>query len=167
MPNAALSTDLLIRDGSDSDGAALGQLIAGVFAEYEGCVFAADEFPELAGVASHFRQRGGRLWVAEDGGALVGSIAAAPSHEPGVFELFKLYLARHLRGRGIGRRLLAEARGFAREQGGTTLVLWTDTRFVDGHRFYENNGFVREPGIRALHDRSATLEYRYRAELAG
>jgi len=46
------------------------------------------------------------------------------------------------------------------------MMLWSDSRFTRGHRFYEKLGFVRWPGERYLADISATWEYHYRKPLA-
>jgi putative acetyltransferase len=45
----------------------------------------------------------------------------------------------------------------------TELVLWTDTRFEAGHRFYEKCGFTRTGETRILDDLSASSEYRFKA----
>lgn len=159
-------SDLPIRPATDADGDGLAVLIAGCFAEYEGCLFdRAAEFPELDAIATHFRNRGGAIWVAEQDRRLVGSIACAPTEEHGTIELFKLYVAREMRGRGLARTLLGQVFGFARQRGATSVRLFTDTRFLDAHRFYERNGFERLPGSRPLHDLSNSWEYPYRLTL--
>lgn len=156
-----------IRPGADADGPALRALIAGVFAEYEGCPFVDAEFPELDAPATHYGRKAGRLWVVEDeAGRVVGSLAVAATHRDGVFELFKVYLAEPARGRGTASRLLGLAVEHARAQGATRLVLWSDTRFADGHRFYARQGFHRVPGTRALHDAATTLEFGFARALA-
>jgi putative acetyltransferase len=165
-------TDLRIRPATDADGDGLAALISGCFAEYEGCLFdRAAEFPELDAIATHFAERGGAIWVAEPeerrAGHIVGSIACAPTEEAGTVELFKLYVAREIRGRGLARSLLGRVIGFADERGATSVRLFTDTRFLDAHRFYERNGFVRLPGSRSLHDLSNSWEYPYRLSLSG
>lgn len=150
-----------IRPAVNADGAAIGRLMAGVFAEYPGCVYVAAEFPELATVADHYAGHDGAIWVVERAGDLIGSLAVAASWEPGVMELHKVYLSSRHRGRGVAGQLLELGEAFAREGGAHLLRLWTDTRFVQGHRFYERQGFIRRPGIRALHDASASLEFPY------
>lgn len=150
-----------IRPAVDTDGSAIGRLMAAVFAEYPGCVYAPAEFPELAAIAAHYSGRGGAMWIVERAGDVIGSLAVDASYEPGVMELHKVYLSSRHRGRGVAQQLLELGEAFARERGAHTLRLWTDTRFVQGHRFYERQGFVRQPGLRALHDASASLEYPY------
>jgi putative acetyltransferase len=160
-------TPPIVRPALDADGPALAGLISDVFAEYEGCLYLPEEFPEMTAPASHFGRRGGRLWVAEEGGAarLVGSVAYANTARPGVFELFKLYVAADRRGAGLAGRLLDLALAEIVAAGGTRLVLWSDTRFRAGHAFYVRRGFRRLPGIRALHDQSATLEFGFGLDL--
>lgn len=153
--------DFLIREGADDDGPGLARLIAGVFDEYEGCLYEPSEFPELERPASAYAERGGRLWVVAQDDRLVGALAIAAHHRPGEFEISKVYLDKAVRGKGLAAALLAGADAFAAASGAARLSLWTDTRFGRGHAFYERHGFVRMPGVRALHDASATLEYHF------
>lgn len=155
---------LAIRDAVDADGPALSRLIAAIFADYEGVLFLPEEFPELAAIATTFTGRGGRMLVAEADGLLVGSLGLAPTHDPAVGELLKVYVARGQRGRGIAARLLAVALDEARARGMRAISLWSDAKFIEGHRFYERRGFARGPGVRALHDASQTLEFNFRLD---
>lgn len=162
-----MTDQITLREGTDADGDAVGAVIARCFADYPGVIFdRAAEFPELDAIASHFAAGGGRLWVAELDGRIVGSFAIATSDEPRVMELHKVYLLPELRGRGLARRMLDQALAFALEMGAVEVKLWTDTRFAAGHRFYEANGFVRQPGRRVLDDISRSSEYAYRLALA-
>jgi putative acetyltransferase len=154
-----------VRPAVNEDGPALARLVAGVFAEYPGCVYEPAEFPELDAIADYFAERGGRMWVIESSSTLIGSLAVAPSYRPDAMELYKVYLAHRHRGRGLAGSLLQLANDFAAANGARSLFLWTDTRFVLGHRFYERNGFRRLPGLRALHDASNSLEYFYRRDI--
>jgi putative acetyltransferase len=97
---------------------------------------------------------------------IVGSIAITPTHASRVSELFKVYLAHELRGSGVAKALMNEALAWALANGFMSTELWTDTRFLSGHRFYEKNGFIRMPGIRALHDAASTFEFGYRLALS-
>lgn len=150
-----------IRLAEDTDGHAIGNLIAGVFADYAGCVFDWSEFPELLAPAAHFRASGGGLWVARDGAELVGTFGLKATTVPGLFEIAKVYLRADRRGQGLADRMMATALAHARGLGATRLMLFTDTRFRAGHRFYEKNGFVRVPGERYLADLSDSWEYWY------
>lgn len=165
--------DIEIRQAHDGDGEAVGRLIRSVFDEYrdEGIDYRRKELPELGAIASHFRDRGGCLWLAEArqdaiGSAnIVGSLGLVTGSQPGSGELLKVYLRRDCRGAGIAGRLLELARAFAQARGLTSLTLWTDTRFLAGQRFYERRGFARLAGLRAIHDASQSLELGYRLTL--
>lgn len=154
-----------LRPATDADGPALAALIAATFAEYPGCLFIDDEFPELATPASHYAARGGRLIVAEMDGRIVGSLAAVMTEVQGTGELFKVYAAADHRDSGLAQRLYAEGEDFLRRNGAREIVLWSDTRFKRGHRFYEKLGFVREPVERYLADASASWEFFFRKPL--
>ncbi len=148
------------RPAVDADGDGLARLIAGCFAEYAGCVFdRAREFPELDAVATHFEAAGGRLWVADADGAIVGSLGARPRGES--VELVKVYVARARRGTGLAAALLEAALGFARDRGARRLELWSDTRFRRAHVFYAKHGFARTGERRFLADLSDTFEDRF------
>ncbi|MBS1167574.1 MAG: acetyltransferase family protein [Proteobacteria bacterium] len=157
----------VIRPAVDADGAGIARLIAAVFGEYEGCPFVIAEFPELAAPASHYEKRGGRLFVAEHDGAIVGTFAISSPDGDGVFEINKVYLERKQRGSGLAQRLYTIAIDDVHRRGGLIVKLWTDTRFLSGHRFYEKLGFVRQPVVRFLADATDGWEFAYRLELPG
>ncbi|MHB2167182.1 N-acetyltransferase family protein [Alsobacter sp. R-9] len=161
------TSSLTIRTAVDADGPGIRALIAGVFAEYEDCPFVDAEFPELAAPATHFAAHDGALWVVTEGDRVIGSLAVARTVRPDVFELFKVYLAAGMRGRGLAATLLGLAEDHARARGGHRLVLWSDTRFTAGHRFYQRHGFERFPGTRALHDAARSLEFGFSRAIAG
>lgn len=156
-----------IRDARDSDSQSLAALIAASFAEYPGCLFEWPEFPELRAPASHFAKKGGALWVADaPGGGIAGSLGVAPVPEQNAVELFKVYADPAFRGSGLAQALFARALSFAEAGGFAEMMLWSDSRFARGHRFYEKLGFVRWPGERYLADVSATWEHHFRKRLA-
>ncbi len=94
------------------------------------------------------RTPGYRLYVAEQGGVLVGSFAllimvnlghqGSPS---GVVE--DVAVAPEWQGRGIGRAMMAFAAGQCRARGCYKLVLSSNTRRSGAHDFYERLGFKR------------------------
>jgi putative acetyltransferase len=161
-----------VRDAEDGDAEQLIALIGGVFAEYPGCILDVEgELPELLSIATAFRAWGGRFWVAEQEGRVVGCIGArsrggAPER-PWSVELCKLYVAREARRRGLGGALCALVEEEARARGAAFVELWSDTRFKDAHRLYERRGYARGPETRELHDRSASVEHFFRLDLSG
>ena len=154
-----------IRPGRDADAAGFIALIRACWSEYPSIVFDLDgEMGELRALAGYYADAGGALWAAEDAtGRLVGMIAVRPE-TPGTWEICRLYVDRAQRGTGLAARLLATAEAHAAAD---RLVLWSDTRFTRGHRFYEKHSFLRTGPIRPLHDRSHSLEFGYARPRAG
>ena len=154
-----------IRDARDDDSDGLIRLIGDCFAEYPGCVLDVEgEAPELIAPATWHTKAGGRLWVAERGGTIVGSVAILPAAKRSM-ELKKLYVSSEARLVGLGARLCGLVEAEARSRGATTLELWSDTRFEAAHRLYERRGYERGTETRELHDASKSVEYYFRKSL--
>ena len=154
----------LIRSAKDADGPGISAMIAEIFADYDNCHFLADEFPELEHPASYYAAMGGQMWVVEQDDKIVGSLAIGETLEPGVFELFKVYVAKATRGQGLAWSMFNLATDLVDERQGHSIKLWTDTRFVEGHAFYEKIGFEKIPVVRFLNDVSDTWEACYRLD---
>ena len=153
-------TGIVIRDAQDADADGVIALIEPIFAEYD-CVFDVDdEMPDLRTPASVFTDAGGRFFVAECDGKIVGSIGYQPI-DITTAELHRLYVDRSHRQYGLGKELCALVEEQAIAQGADTLVLWTDTRFTKAHSLYEKRGYVRQSETRELHDLSNTVEYQF------
>jgi predicted GNAT family N-acyltransferase len=150
----------VIRPVEDTDSAALIELIGTAWAEYPGCVLDIDgEEPWLREPASYYARTGGRMWVAELAGDVVGSVGIRPSVDGETAELKSLYVSAKARRHGLGEVLTSLVEDEAVCLGLRELTLWTDTRFADAHRFYARLGYTRLPGERELHDLSDTVEY--------
>lgn len=155
-----------IRAGRDEDSWDLIGLVASCFAEYPGCVLDVHgEMPYLLAPASSYAEWGGRFWVGEVGGRLVGSVGMVPAGD--TVALRTLYVARTARRRGLGGRLIGTVEQAALELGARAVELWSDTRFTDAHRLYQRKGYVRRPETRELHDRSRTVEYGFGKQIGG
>ena len=152
---------VVLRPGRDDDAEGFIRLIGDCWGEYPGCVMDVDgEVPELRALASYFANAGGALWVAEHAGRVAGMVGAKPVND-GAWEVCKVYLDRGLRGGTLAHDLVAAAEAHAIRAGAVQLFLWTDTRFTRAHGFYAKRSYIRQGPIRALHDLSNTLEYRY------
>ena len=158
---ADLIEDVVFREALDSDADAVIALLSAIYAEYPGCILdVAGEAPELLALASSHRAMGGKFWLAERAGKVLGCVGWRPL-EDGAVELLKLYVDAEARGGGLGRRLVGIVCAEARKRGAARVELWTDTRFQTAHRLYELLGFRREPGMRQLNDLSRSVEYHY------
>ncbi|MET9585862.1 GNAT family N-acetyltransferase [Streptomyces sp. NPDC006539] len=85
-----------------------------------------------------------RVWIARDGERVVGTIGLNPAPLPNArhrAEVTKVMVRPSMRGRGLGRSLLAAAEGAAAEAGLTLLVLDTETGSA-AERLYRAAGWT-------------------------
>jgi GNAT superfamily N-acetyltransferase len=91
-----------------------------------------------------------RLWLAERGETLLGSIAIA-RHDDTAAQLRWFLVDPAARGAGLGRRLIGEALEFCRATGVRRVFLWTVAGLDAAARHYQHAGFTLEeslPGVR-------------------
>ena len=81
-----------------------------------------------------------RLWVAERGGEVVGSIAIV-GDAGGAAQLRWFLVHPYCRSMGVGRRLLADSIAFARDTGARSIFLWTVSDLDAAIRLYRAAGF--------------------------
>lgn len=83
----------------------------------------------------------GRLWIAEQNGSMVGSVALIDDGQ-GVGQLRWFLVVPSARGQGLGRRMLAEAISYGRACGMHRIFLWTFAELKDALGLYQRFGFV-------------------------
>ena len=88
---------------------------------------------------------GGAVFFALEAGEPVGTCAMIPEAEPGVYQLTKMAVTAHARGKGYGDRLLAHAIGWARGRGAAAVVLLTNTSLEAAGSLYRKHGFRYTP----------------------
>ncbi len=148
----------MIRPGRDDDADGYIALTWACWSQYPGVRMDVDgEMPEYRALASYYAGLGGRLWAAEQDGAIVGMIATRPMTD-GTWEICRVYVDPSLHGSRLGHTLLDTAEAHAPAD---RFVLWSDTRFTRAHRFYEKRSYVRAGPIRVLNDLSSSLEFRF------
>ncbi len=88
------------------------------------------------------------LWL---GQRAVGYCASGPAGEPGVQKLAQLYLLAELRGRGLGRMMLADVEQRARRRDAERLVLQVNKQNAAAIAFYQRQGFtIQEAAVFAI-----------------
>lgn len=88
--------------------------------------------------------KGGHIFMVHAGVEAVGCVALVPMSD-GVYELSKMAISPHLRGQGLGRRLLQHAIAHARLIGARSLFLGSSTKLPNAVRLYESMGFRHVP----------------------
>lgn len=90
-----------------------------------------------------------RIWIAEDGEKIVGSVAIVKFSDRAA-QLRWLLLVPEVRGHGIGRKLLEEALHFCRDAGYSSVFLWTVNTLPVAANLYRSVGF--EPTEELTHE---------------
>ena len=103
----------------------------------------------VARFVQRFDARHERCWIADCGGANVGSVFVV-RQSADVAKLRLLLVEPEARGRGLGARLVGECIGFARRAGYRSMVLWTQSELAAARHLYEQAGF-RCTGRKAHH----------------
>jgi len=100
----------------------------------------------VAGIIADFERRHDpareACWIAELDGAPAGAVMLVDAGDS-IARLRLLIVEAHARGRGIGRRLVAQSIRFARDAGYRKTVLWTQSVLTAARSLYEGAGFVR------------------------
>ncbi|KZB85007.1 bifunctional helix-turn-helix transcriptional regulator/GNAT family N-acetyltransferase [Amycolatopsis regifaucium] len=80
-------------------------------------------------------------WIAELDGERVGSVFCMPAEDGRTAKLRLLLLEPAARGRGVGKRLVAECVEFARASGYAAIELWTVSLLDSARAIYQKAGF--------------------------
>jgi putative acetyltransferase len=116
---------------------------------------------DLADIEKNYFSVGGFFGVAEDSNSkkIVGSFGLCPISKE-VLELRKMYLAKPVRGQGLGRFMLGTAIAVAKEKKYRKIFLETISPLKEAIALYKQNGFIEiEPAeINDRVDRAFELE---------
>jgi len=99
--------------------------------------------PDLDDITASYVDQGSCVVVAESGGEIVGA-GTLKVESPGVGRLVRMTVARELRGRGLGRRLVNHLLDEARQRGYRRVVVETTDDWQDAIGLYRACGFQTE-----------------------
>ena len=141
-----------LREASADDSAAIRSVVAAVMAEYGLSSDLEAYDADLQDIAASYGERGGSFRVVTSAeGRIVGcgGLYAIDEREA---EIRRMYLLPEARGVGIGRRLLEELIGDAKERRFERVVLETASVLKEAISLYRKRGFVpvahRGPALR-------------------
>lgn len=143
--------DARIRRATAHDVAPIASLLYRSFCEHEAS-YTADAFAATVAGPEPIRERmrEGPVWIATQGGVVVGTVSAVPEGE--ALQIRSLAVAPAARGCGIGRRLVECAEEFAVRNGFSRVSLGTTPFLAPAVRLYERLGFSRcDAGPHDLH----------------
>jgi GNAT superfamily N-acetyltransferase len=101
----------------------------------------AHSVPDQIGFCQWHVSRGASVFGAFDGERLMGIGLVTPHVRPGIAQLSYLHVSDGYRGRGVGRRLVAELERVARQAGDMQMVV-SATPTVNTVRFYMGCGYA-------------------------
>jgi DNA-binding MarR family transcriptional regulator/GNAT superfamily N-acetyltransferase len=105
-------------------------------------VFEAEVAEIAAHFVKHFDPQRERCWIAEKDGAIIGCIfLVRKTDRIGKLRLFLIEPS--ARGLGLGKRLVTECIGFARQAGYRQITLWTQSNLYAARHIYSQHGFRR------------------------
>lgn len=166
-----------IRPATQADAAAAAAVVHAVFDEY-GFTWEAEGYhQDLYHLGTYYLARGHRFWVAEQAGRVVGTVALErfPCPIPGLdgeillqggllriggcdCSLDRLYVHPDARKQGIGLSLVQTVLSEARALRLTRLEIWSDKRYQEAHRLYQQAG-ARIVGERICNDPDLSPEW--------
>jgi len=94
----------------------------------------------LAEFVQSFSPNKDRIWLAEIGGRIIGSIAIV-GHSKVDAQLRWFLVHPDFRGLGVGKELLEEALHFCKERKYKTIFLWTTNELIEAGHLYTCFGF--------------------------
>jgi putative acetyltransferase len=135
-----------IREATVADGDAIRAIVKATLAEFGFPVESSGIDADLANVPQSYQSLGGVFRVIEDeSGTIVGCGGLFPVDEKAV-ELRKMYFRPEIRGRGLGRRLLDDLVGEARQRKFDRIELETASNLEKAIALYQRAGFVETGG---------------------
>jgi GNAT superfamily N-acetyltransferase len=137
--------EFTVRHARTEDAPAVREIVRGVLAEYGLPPDPGGIDRDLEDIDAFYLSRGGGFLVAVAAdGTIVGSCGVLPL-DATTWELRKMYLRQDVRGRGLGKQLLAQALDLVRSRGGKRVELETASVLVEAIGLYTAAGFRQLP----------------------
>lgn len=136
-----------IRPATNSDGAAVRELVSSVLAEFKLPNNRLGTDDDLFDIEAWYDAHGTHLWVLIENSTIIGTSALLRIDEH-TCELRKMYLLPSARGCGFGSQLVDFCINEARRLGFHHIQLETAEPLYDAMRLYERRGFQRTSGPR-------------------
>jgi putative acetyltransferase len=134
--------EIVIRPATNDDCGRVQELVFGVLREYGLAPDLEGTDRDIADIEAHYINRGGVFELIEDErGNLLGTCGLYPLSAATV-ELRKMYFAKALRGRGMGKKTLQRMIETAREMGFKKIYLETASVLKEAVHLYEKFGFL-------------------------
>ncbi|WP_299546835.1 GNAT family N-acetyltransferase [uncultured Tateyamaria sp.] len=105
---------------------------------------------EIDRLGDSFAERGGRIWMVEQGSDVVGMFGLEPETRT-TMQLRRLYVTPRVQGTGLAQWMLARAEEKARALGAQRLSLTTSAHQVRAIRLYQRHGYDMRPDVQARH----------------
>lgn len=85
--------------------------------------------------------RGGFIWLAKEADEIIGTAALMKEKEQGVYELAKMSVAPHHRGKGISKKLIETCLDKAVALGAKKIILFSNHQLLTALKLYTQYGF--------------------------
>ena len=134
--------DFIIRPANNEDIPSIKNVVFGVLQEYGLKPLESSKDNDLNDIEQSYFNKGGYFGVAADinSNAIVGTFGLYPFTKD-VYELRKMYLLKHVRGKGLGRSMLTYAIALAKEKHYTRMILETISPLKEAISLYKQAGF--------------------------
>ncbi len=135
-----MSDQIQITKATNTDAAAIKQLILGILKDYGLKPAPASTDSDLEDIQKHYWQNKGCFYVLKKDDQIIGSFALCKINDH-LCELRKMYLNRNFRGRRLGRKMMVAAFEQAKELGYKSIMLETASVLKEAISLYEKYGF--------------------------
>ena len=140
--------DFLIRDWQPGDRTLAAAVISRVLAEYGLVWEATGADRDVLAVESCYLEVGGKFWVVEQQGEIVGTVAYCPiTRGIRAVEIRKMYLLSKAREKGLGKFLLQQLEKVIVAQGFQEIWLETASVLKEAVQLYESSGYQPAMGV--------------------